>query len=95
MDGLALAGLHPSKVLLFLTVYKVLMLVLSPMPHERKQESKKAKYFNKNFSAPPSRMIAMVSTTVQGKSIHLIFIYGFCLHSVQVTGAVKNQMKSI
>lgn len=90
MDGLALVGLHASRALLFLAVYKV--LVLSPMPHEH---CKKAKYLNKNVSAPPSRMIAMVSPTLQGKSIHLILIYVFCLHGAQVTDVVKNQLKSI
>lgn len=92
MDGLALVGLHASRALLLLALYKVLVLVLSPMPHEH---CKKAKYLNKNISTPPSRMIAMVSTTLQGKSIHLIFIYGFCLHGVQVTDVLKNELKSI
>lgn len=87
MDGLALVGLHPCFLLL---INKVLVVELSPVPHEH---CKKAKYFNKKVSSPPSRMIAMVSRAVQGKSIHLILIYGFCLQGVQVTGVVKNQLK--
>lgn len=75
MHGLALVESHPSRALLFLAVYKVLVLLgLSLTMRLLHVHWKKAKCFHKNFAASPSKMLGKVSTTVQAKRINLILI---------------------